>query len=474
MQSDLAPTVAGIRTLNGWNGLIAVALALEVAVVLTVSLAFDLATSGDYQATLHMVSALFFLVSLRSWRQTIFREKASGFVSITQAILLSAPGYTLLTAILGMPVDIWTLVLSTGAMLLALLTVRWSARRLVFGARKHAKFLDRAAVIGSKRELDDLISRITKDPVFGYEVVQQLELKVDAEPQTATASSRDLYTSQILESSVTKATKDVKAVFIAPSIASNTTLLESLLWILRGEGVEVYLSKPLGYVSSAGFDLFPAYNGVLLRMKDGPYRAGSSIVKRVFDLVGGILLLALSLPTQALVFVSILIIDRHFPLFSQIRVGLNGTEFKLFKFRTMKNGALEWDDALWFHANRAGNEVQFKLRRDPRVTTLGRLLRRLSLDELPQLVNVVQGTMSLVGPRPHVPSEVNRYEALAHNRLRLKPGITGAWQIGGRSDLSWQEAIALDLNYVQNWSLTLDFVILINTIWAVIRGRGAY
>jgi lipopolysaccharide/colanic/teichoic acid biosynthesis glycosyltransferase len=122
----------------------------------------------------------------------------------------------------------------------------------------------------------------------------------------------------------------------------------------------------------------------------------------------------------------------------------------------------------------AGNTVLFKMRSDPRVTRVGRLLRRFSLDELPQLINVMRGEMSLIGPRPPLPAEVEQYEDDAVRRLRVKPGLTGLWQVSGRSDLSWEESVRLDLWYVDNWSLVLDMQILGRTAAAVLRGRGAY
>jgi lipopolysaccharide/colanic/teichoic acid biosynthesis glycosyltransferase len=116
----------------------------------------------------------------------------------------------------------------------------------------------------------------------------------------------------------------------------------------------------------------------------------------------------------------------------------------------------------------------FKIRRDPRVTPVGRVIRKLSIDELPQLINVLAGSMSLVGPRPPLPDEVERYEAHVHRRLLVKPGLTGLWQVSGRSDLTWDEAVRLDLYYVENWSLGLDLAIIARTVWAVLRARGAY
>ena len=159
-------------------------------------------------------------------------------------------------------------------------------------------------------------------------------------------------------------------------------------------------------------------------------------------------------------------------VFRQQRIGRDGREFTMLKFRTMHAGP-EPAGTLLAHGNDADG-VLFKLRSDPRITRVGRLLRRYSLDELPQLVNVVVGQMSLVGPRPALPGEVDRYDDDPRRRLVVKPGLTGLWQVSGRSDLPWDEAVRLDLLYVDNWSLTLDLAILARTAGAVLGHRGAY
>ncbi|MBI4051945.1 MAG: sugar transferase, partial [Elusimicrobia bacterium] len=166
-------------------------------------------------------------------------------------------------------------------------------------------------------------------------------------------------------------------------------------------------------------------------------------------------------------------LDSHGPVFYfQKRVGYKGKPFFVWKFRTMVRGAEEMLSALLPKNNRAG--VAFKMENDPRVTRLGRFLRHWSLDELPQLFNVLKGQMSLVGPRPQLPREVETYTSTAWRRLNMLPGITGLWQIRGRAKLSQQDMIALDLFYLENWSLALDIKILIKTIPAVLSGRGAY
>jgi lipopolysaccharide/colanic/teichoic acid biosynthesis glycosyltransferase len=159
-------------------------------------------------------------------------------------------------------------------------------------------------------------------------------------------------------------------------------------------------------------------------------------------------------------------------LFRQVRVGRDGSQFRIFKFRSMYVDA-EQRLAELRHLNE-NDGVLFKIRNDPRVTPVGRWLRKLSLDELPQLLNVLKGDMSLVGPRPPLPEEVAAYPDDARRRLAVKPGMTGLWQVSGRSDLPWEEAVRLDLRYVENWSLTLDFVILMRTVSAVMRSSGAY
>jgi lipopolysaccharide/colanic/teichoic acid biosynthesis glycosyltransferase len=159
-------------------------------------------------------------------------------------------------------------------------------------------------------------------------------------------------------------------------------------------------------------------------------------------------------------------------LYRQERVGLNGRPFTMLKFRSMVVDADSRLDTL--RDENLGDGLLFKMREDPRVTPVGRWLRRLSLDELPQLLNVLGGSMSLVGPRPPLPSEVARYDNSVRRRLLVKPGLTGLWQISGRSDLPWDEAVRLDLRYVENWSLSLDLLILWKTVRAVLGGSGAY
>jgi lipopolysaccharide/colanic/teichoic acid biosynthesis glycosyltransferase len=173
---------------------------------------------------------------------------------------------------------------------------------------------------------------------------------------------------------------------------------------------------------------------------------------------------------MAVIALAIRIEDRGPVVFKQVRVGLKGQPFNFYKFRSM---AVDAEQRLpQLQSELSG--VLFKIKSDPRVTRVGRLIRRLSLDELPQLLNVLQGQMSLVGPRPALPREVAQYQQDVHRRLDVRPGLTGLWQVSGRSDLSWDDTVRLDLYYVDNWSLLQDLMILTRTVGAVLNSRGAY
>jgi lipopolysaccharide/colanic/teichoic acid biosynthesis glycosyltransferase len=193
-------------------------------------------------------------------------------------------------------------------------------------------------------------------------------------------------------------------------------------------------------------------------------------LQRVFDVVGSMVLLVLLLPV--LLLIALLVAGEGGVLFRQTRVGRDGALFTVLKFRTMRPGADGLRGEL--QVRDEANGMLFKVRRDPRVTRCGRVLRRLSLDELPQLVNVLRGDMSLVGPRPALPEEVARYTPHERRRLQTRPGMTGLWQVSGRSDLSWEQSVHLDLHYVQHCSAALDLRILLRTVSAVMTGRGAY
>jgi exopolysaccharide biosynthesis polyprenyl glycosylphosphotransferase len=196
-------------------------------------------------------------------------------------------------------------------------------------------------------------------------------------------------------------------------------------------------------------------------------------VKRGLDLLAASLLLLLLSPVLLGIGLLVRLTSRGPALYRSTRTGAHGREFTVLKFRTMHRNADQVRTEL-LELNDVAGGILFKMRCDPRVTGIGRFLRRYSLDELPQLLNVLTGAMSLVGPRPPLPAEVELYCSNARRRLLVKPGMTGLWQVSGRSDLSWDEAVRLDVFYVENWSLGLDLAIVLRTIRVVLSGRGAY
>jgi exopolysaccharide biosynthesis polyprenyl glycosylphosphotransferase len=248
--------------------------------------------------------------------------------------------------------------------------------------------------------------------------------------------------------------------------------LRRLGWALAERGVELVVSPGVFEVAGPRISLRPAAGLSLLHI-ERPVSSGSRIVaKRALDAVGAAVLTLLCLPLFSLVAVLIKATSPGPVFFVQERVGIRGETFRMVKFRTMVQDA----EARLVAMSRDGqsNAVLFKDRRDPRITSIGRVLRKLSIDELPQLLNVLRGDMSLVGPRPPLHREVDAYEPDAFQRLRVRPGMTGLWQISGRSDLSWEQSLRLDLWYVDNWSPILDLHILVRTFRAVLGARGAY
>ncbi|OJF14348.1 UDP-phosphate galactose phosphotransferase [Couchioplanes caeruleus subsp. caeruleus] len=249
-------------------------------------------------------------------------------------------------------------------------------------------------------------------------------------------------------------------------------MLRRLAWELERDDIDLIVSSALVDTAGDRITVRPVDGLPMMHVEHPRLSGGRRLIKSVFDVSVSALLLVLVAP----VFLAIALIiklDTGGPVFfRQVRVARGGEMFRMVKFRTMHT-----DAEARVAAMREQNEfsgVLFKIRDDPRVTRSGRWLRRYSLDELPQLINVLLGEMSLVGPRPPLPSEVEQYPQDMRRRLVVKPGMTGLWQVSGRSDLSWEDSIRLDLRYVENWSFTVDLVILMRTAMVVLRGAGAY
>lgn len=263
---------------------------------------------------------------------------------------------------------------------------------------------------------------------------------------------------------------DTVAVLSCPEM--NGARLRELAWALEETGTDLCVAAALLDVAGPRTTIRPVAGLPLLHLDRAELSGVKWVIKGAFDRTAAAVALLLLLPVFAVTALAIFADDRGPVFFRQTRVGKNGGTFRVWKFRTMVVDAEARLTKLAAFNEATG--VLFKMREDPRVTKLGAQLRRWSLDELPQLFNVLIGDMSLVGPRPSLPQEAARYGNDMRRRLKVKPGITGLWQVSGRSDLSWEEAVRLDIRYVENWSVALDLQILWKTCSAVIRGAGAY
>jgi lipopolysaccharide/colanic/teichoic acid biosynthesis glycosyltransferase len=264
-----------------------------------------------------------------------------------------------------------------------------------------------------------------------------------------------------------------EVVVLMPGPHLGAAALSGLGWRLADLGVDILVAPFLTEIAPARLAVRRDGGVPLFQVRPPRVSRGARVPKELGERVMAALGLMLLAPIFLAVSLAILVGDGRPIYFKQVRVGLRGENFVVFKFRTMSTDAASRKTQL-AHLNVNSDGVLFKARRDPRVTKVGAVLRRYSLDELPQLLNVVRGDMALVGPRPPLPEEAEKYSEEVRRRLLVKPGLTGLWQVSGRSDLSWADAVRLDLGYVENWSLGLDAEILLRTGSAVVKGKGAY
>lgn len=353
-----------------------------------------------------------------------------------------------------------------------LLLGRYAARLVLRRGRRQGLYMHRVLLVGSRQAVVDLAALIGRDPLAGLQIVGAC-LPGEGSGEVELEDGQMLPVVGSL-SGITEALLAVHADTIAVAASPGITGagLKQLSYELEGTGVDLLVAPALTNVTGTRVSIRPMAGLPLLHLEEPELSGVRQLVKTVFDVVVATLLLILAAPLLLALAVLVRLTSPGPALFRQERVGRAGSTFRVWKFRSMYVGAEECLEEMR-HLNEHDG-VLFKLRGDPRVTPLGRILRKYSLDELPQLANVLRGHMSLVGPRPPLPSEVARYEGHTRRRLLVKPGITGLWQVSGRSNLSWEETVRLDLQYVENWSLGLDITVLARTFAVVIRGSGAY
>ncbi|MUK02260.1 exopolysaccharide biosynthesis polyprenyl glycosylphosphotransferase [Vibrio cholerae] len=358
--------------------------------------------------------------------------------------------------------------------LLMLLLSRVILRRLLHVERSHGRSSLRVLVVGSTSGVQHLADSLRGQPMAGYIPVGAYLPGV--EPNSSTVEHLDLpivgraIEADEIVSDIRTFSPDAVALSSSMQLAPET--IRALGWALADLNIRLILAPALTDVAGPRIHTRPVAGLPLIHVSTPNLEKGQRIVKRTTDILGASALIIAMAPLLG--FIAILVrLDSQGPvLFKQERVGTAGQRFEMFKFRSM---VVDAEDKLEELRNgNEGNDVLFKLKVDPRVTKIGRILRKFSLDELPQLFNVLGGSMSLVGPRPPLAAEVKRYDIRAHRRLLVRPGMTGLWQVSGRSLLSWDETVRLDLYYVENWSFLGDLAILLRTFKAVLTRHGAF
>jgi exopolysaccharide biosynthesis polyprenyl glycosylphosphotransferase len=345
---------------------------------------------------------------------------------------------------------------------------RFALRKRLVRRRMHGKCMHSVVAVGHELAVADLVTELGRDGYHGLNVVGACVVQpgeLDDLAGVPVYGGLDDITAAVKAFNA-----DTVAVTACPEM--DGIRLRSLAWELEKTGTDLCVSPALLDVAGPRTTVRPTAGLTLLHV-DHPQLSGFRLVfKGMFDRCAAGAALVMLAPLMTILASAVWLHDRGPALFTQVRVGKDGHAFRIYKFRTMVVDAEQRRMELLDSNDSDG--VLFKLRRDPRVTPVGARLRRWSIDELPQLFNVFLGHMSLVGPRPALPDEADKYAEHVRRRLVVKPGLTGLWQVSGRSDLSWEESVRLDLRYVENWSFALDLQIMWKTISVLVRGSGAY
>jgi exopolysaccharide biosynthesis polyprenyl glycosylphosphotransferase len=359
-------------------------------------------------------------------------------------------------------------VLAIPVMVGSALVLRYALRKDLHRHRVRGRCMHRVLVVGRSGPAATLCEHLESRPTDGFRVVATCRPHGDGH-STGPLQPEELDEPDILAAADRHAV-EVVAIATDPDLVGQS--LRRLSWALEQRGIELIVSPGIIEVAGPRISVRPIAGLSLLHLERPSVSGGPHLMKAFFDRVLALGLITLMSPLLLGLAIAVRISSPGPVLFRQQRVGRAGVEFTMLKFRSMYSDAEQRLGDLYALSD--GNGVIFKMRDDPRMTPLGRWIRRFSLDELPQLFNVLRGDMSLVGPRPPLSEEVALYAADDSRRMLVKPGITGLWQVSGRSDLSWDESVRLDLRYVDNWSMTLDLLILWKTVRAVIYGAGAY
>ena len=358
--------------------------------------------------------------------------------------------------------------------LLALSVNRNLARRYVAAQRRRGRFATSVLAVGEPRSVKALAQSLTRHPEDGYSVVGVCTPGIPHRENIVVPGVGPLtvfpYEDDIRHA-IVASQADTVALTSAAELGPEG--IRDLSWQLEKLGVDLVVSPGIVDVAGPRLTVRTVADLPLIHVGKPQYQGAKRFQKRAFDVCFSLLALLAASPVMIAAAVAIKVNSRGPIFYCSERIGLDGVPFRMIKFRSM---VVDADRRLAEvgHLNDSVGGVLFKVREDPRVTRVGRLLRRYSIDELPQFINVLLGEMSVVGPRPPLRSEVETYDHRVRRRLLVRPGITGLWQVSGRSDLSWEDSARLDLSYIENWSMLSDLAIAARTVTVICGGSGAY
>lgn len=360
------------------------------------------------------------------------------------------------------------LLISLPAGLLLLVTERWWWRGWLVRQRSRGAFCARVLLVGSPTSVAQIAANLQRDSSAGYVVVGAcLPHRDHGDHHDAVGGVRVLGSLDDIAAAMDATGADTVAVTSTGGISPRR--LKEISWGLESGDKHLILAPALVDIAGPRIHARPVAGLPFIHVETPRFSRGQTVAKRVADVLGAGCMVVLLSPLLVALALVVRFTSPGPVIFRQPRVGWQGHEFTMLKFRSMVQNAEDLLADLQQQQREAGNSIMFKMRDDPRMTPAGRVMRKYSLDELPQLFNVLGGSMSLVGPRPPLMREVEQYEKHVHRRFLVKPGITGLWQVSGRSTLSWEETVRLDLSYVENWTLLGDVLILLKTVKAALR-----
>jgi len=442
-------------------------LSLTIALLIILTIRFPDTWNGnlnDYEVRnillgiLVLFSWLFFLWFNGSRDTNVLGFGADEYKRLTNATLLSFTFIAFISYIFKLEISRAFVLLVFPFGLAMLFITRRILRRRLLKARAKGRYLSRVLLFHSGSS-DPVEARLAIAQHAGFNIVQKI----------VTAENFKFDFKEIVAQALAEKCDQI---MIGQSAIISAAELRKLGWALEETNIDLVVAPAVTEIAGPRLKVSNVEGLPLLHLEQPVFSGAAKATKRLLDLIISIFGLIVISPFLIIIALIIKFYDRGSILYSQKRIGQNNKEFTVYKFRTMYEGSHEQRAQVMAETNKDPRLA--KDPQDPRVTKPGLFLRRWSIDEIPQIINVLKGEMSLVGPRPPLAEEVNQYEKSETRRLLVKPGLTGLWQVSGRSELDWEDAVRLDLYYVENWSLTLDILIIIRTAAAVWRGEGAY